>query len=534
MWHPVRVFPSRIGNSVKRNLACFPTAFSFVLFVAAFLAGISSGVATSLSHLAPNTIGVAAAISSQVFGLKGHPYEGYKSVLTAMQKAGIAPTPENFPQNFRNYALLTSALHSAQSADITGSELISIASNDQGALEYTHAAFLLFGIDVKSLYYLYFVILGASVAAYLLSFWRDYVACTVLFATACAIYSFMPGFLFREEQLMSVATPRFLSTLGIIPLLHISFLVVRGNVALRWSSVISIIIQASVLSFAYTARSTSSWMFLTLLVLVAYYLARILGPTFKQRTIIFVSSVMRHRGVIILLVLTTVTVLQLGRSMFVPRGDLYSHFVWHEVFYGFQFSPDWNSRFAAQYNYATHDSLSYTAAEMYAQAHHNIPHRTNAEHDAVMRSVVFQFIYEHPIFALKSFLVDRPHSFIGPIYNFANVVYSSVPDYMFFAILGMCCCLGILGSVNSIQYNFLTFLSAVCVLVLSFAVSLDSVFVAYSDKYLISDQAFLLVAIIVSLLIWTFTKAFQYIKQLTMARQYKVGVPNALSNGESL
>jgi hypothetical protein len=509
----------QIGNSIKRSASYVPIAFALIFFVAAFFAGISSGVATSFGHLAPNITGAAAAISSQVFGLKGHPYEAYDSVLKALYKGGIEPIAENYPQNFHNYTLLSSALRSAQSVDVAGSPLVSVTSDDQGGIEYTHAAFLLFGIDVKSLYYFYFVILGVSVAAYLLSFWRDYVACTVLFAAACAIYSFMPGWLFDNTGIMSVANERFLSTLGIIPMLHIAFLVVRGDATLHWSSIASTVIQAGILSFAYAARGTALWMLLALLVLAAFYLARVLGPTFKQKTLVFVSSVMRRRGVVVFLALTMVVAINLGRRVFLlPRSDIHAHPVWHNIFIGFQYSANWMTRYGAQYDFTTEDQLSFWAARMYVETHHLPPITTWAMHEAVMRSVIIEFIEEHPRFALESFLFYRPHTFLPVIQNFSTAVYSSVPAYVFIVILGMCCCLGILGSASLFQRNSLTFWSAMCVLVLSFVVSLDSVFVFYSHPAVVSDQAFLFVAIIVSLSIWTFTKASQLTYSLTCPR----------------
>jgi hypothetical protein len=510
MWHPGRVWSSKVIDSIKRKASCVPIAFSLILFGAAFFAGLSSGVATSFCHLGPNVIAAAAAISSQVFGLKGHPYEAYKSVLTALEKT-LTVTPENFPQNFRNYALVNSTLHSAQSVDIAGSPLVSLPGHDPGTIEYTHAAFLLFGIDVKSLYYFYFVILGLSVTAYLLSFWRDYIACTILFGAACAIYSFMSGFVSNEVQLLSVANSRFLSTLGIIPLLHIAFLVVRGDAGLRWSSIASTVIQASVLSFAYAARATSSWMLLALLVLFGFYLVRAFRPAFKQKTITFLSSVIRCRGLVLLLALTTVGAMYLGRQMLLPSADLYRHPVWHNIFIGFSQSPDWMSRFGKQYDDTEGDAISFTAARKYAQAHHMPPAYmpgiiTITDYETVMRSVVIQFIKEHPRFALESFLIYRPLTFPLAMRNFADSVRNSVPAGVFILIFCMCCCIGILGLASPVQGNSLRFWPAVGVLALSFIVSLDSVFVVHSAPALISDQAFLLVAIIVSLSVWTFTK----------------------------
>jgi hypothetical protein len=506
-----------IGNAIKEKASLVPIAFSLIFFVAAFFAGISSGVATSFSAYPTTLVGTAAAISSQVYGLKGHPYQAYNGVITSLEKSGLIATAENYPQNFRNYALITAALHAAQSVDLTqnadfiavpnympdhaGTTLVSDPGNDQGVIEFIHAAFRLFGIDVKSLYYFYFVILGVSVAAYLASFWRDYIACTVLFATACAIYSFMPGFVYHENDLVSLATPRFLSTLGIIPTLHIAFLIVRGDAPHRKSNIASTVVQSVIISFAYAARGSSMWMLLALLALFVLYLVRVLGPTFKQKTPAFVASVIRRRGVFALLAIAIAATLGVTRAEFlVPQGDNYRHAVWHNMFLAFETSPEWGPGFSSEFNDKRGDAISEQAVSLYLATHHMPPidaKITWATWETVLRSVTIDFIKEYPKLALRSFLVDRPAGLITSLGAFRDAVRSSVPVYVYWVILGMCCCLGILGSDTALQRHSPTFWFAICVLALtlSFALPLVLPFLVYTVAYLILNQAFLVVTL---------------------------------------
>jgi hypothetical protein len=369
----------QLSRLIARKVNLVPITFTCAVFVAAFFGGIASGVATSFSVLAPNILGASAAISSEIFGLRNHPYDAYKSVRDTLQNNGLNSTPQGYkPQNFRNYALVSSAFKRAESVDVCGSPLVSVPFNDQGAVEFTHVAFRMFGIDVKSLYYLYFVILGISVVAYLVTFWCDYIACTALFGAACALYVLLRGYLFHEDQLLSVANPRFLSTIGIIPLLHMAFLVIRGESPLRWRSIATILVQAAILSFAYAARSSSSWMVLALLLLLAIYLARALAPALRWRQPTFVSSVIQRRGAVLALTLAVLVTIGTGRSLFlIPRSnsDLYAHTVWHNIFMGFYFSPEWKKRFGALYANAQSDQLSYNAAKNYIIQHH-LPYPT--------------------------------------------------------------------------------------------------------------------------------------------------------------
>lgn len=517
-----------------------PAAFSLIVGVLAFFSGLSSGVATSIGHLTPNITGAAAAISAEIDGLKGHPYEAYQSVRDAIQQGGLDPSADRnyFPKNFRSYSAITTALKKGESADICGSPLVSVAFNDQGGIEFTQAAFRLFGIDVKSLYYFYFAILGLSAAAYLIAFWRDYVACAALFAAACAVYSFMPGFLFHDDQLMSVSTPRFLSTLGIVPLLHICFSLIRGEMPLRPISIAALVAQAGILSFAYAARSTSSWMVIALILLFSYYFARALIRSLRWKQSAFLRSVINRRGAVLLAALATIITLGSARSLLLmPRchTELYSHTVWHNIFMGFYWHPQWKQRFGPLYKNTESDTLAFTAAQVYIERHHlpypSEPHIFQEDpitrdfvplgswdkYDELMRSVVIEFIREHPRFALESFLIYRPLTFLRAMKVFVDAVFISVPIGIFMLLVAMGTTIALFKPTYfERQANPIDYPAVLAVLALCFIVSLDSVFVVYSSDFLIADQAYLLVAIVVLLPIWLTSMLLYAMRRHTM------------------
>ena len=533
--------PLQLNQSITRSLTFVPIVFSILVFIGAFFAGISSGVATSVDHLVPNIIGIGAVISAKTFGLKGHPREAYESVQAALVNHGLDNTVPGFnPNNFRNYDLIRSAFESAENAEVCASPLISVPFNDQGAIDYTQVAFRAFGIDAKSLYYLYFVIIGLSAGAFLISFWRDYVACTALFAAACAIYTFLFGYVVHDDQLLSVANPRFLSTIGILPLLHVAFFVLRGEAPLRWRSISTILGQSAILSFAYAARSTSSWMVLVLLVLFAIYLVRSLAPAFRWRQPAFAYSIIYRRGATVLLALAALTTIGTACNMLLaPRcqTDQYSHVVWHNIFLGFSSSSQWKP-FGPLYDNAEGDQLSFTAAKVYIKRHH-LPYSTEpniflqdkrtgeftplgswATYDKLMRSVVFEFVREHPLFALKSFLWYRPLTFVRAMHVFADSALSTMPATVFVIVLTMCICIALAKPVPLPEHsNVLRFSLLTGVLALCFLVSLDSVFIVYSTDFLISDQAYLLVMISVVLSVWGLARLFTLIGSQVTAPQ---------------
>jgi hypothetical protein len=523
--------PLQLKKSITYNLTLVPIVFSLVVLIGAFFAGISSGVATSVDHLVPNITGMAAAISAETFGLKGHPHEAYRSVQEALTRNGLDNGVPGFnPNHFRNYKLIRSALKSAEHAEVCASPLISVPFNDQGGIDFIRIAFGIFGIDSTSLYYLYFVVVGLSAIAFLISFWRDYIACTALFAAACAIYCFMPAYVVGNDQLLSVANPRYLSTIGIIPLLHIAFLVIRGEAPLQWRSISTALVQGAILSFAYAIRSTSSWMVLTLLVLLAIYLARAFVSTYRWRQPAFIYSVVYRRGAAVLLALAALTSIGTASDLLLSppcQRDLYSHTVWHNIFLGFSFSPQWKTRFGSIYDNAESDQLSFTAAKVYIKRHH-LPYPTDpnifqrdkrtgeftplgswAAYDDLMRSVVFEFVREHPYFALKSFLLYRPLTFIRAISEFADTALSTIPTAAFIVGVIMCIAIGLVQRASPPEHsNMLKFPILSGILALSFVVSLDSVFIVYSTDFLISDQAYLLVMMVVVVFAWGLTTLF--------------------------
>ena len=535
----------QLNKSITRNLTCIPIVFSIVALIGAFFAGISSGVATSVDHLVPSITGIAAAISAETFGLKGHPREAYRSVREALVNHGLDNGVPGFnPNNFRNYKLIRSAFESAEHAEVCVSPLVTVPFNDQGGIDFVQLAFRVFGINSTSFYYLYFVIVGFSAVAFLISFRRDYVACTALFAAACAIYSFLPGYVVGNDQLLSVANPRFLSTIGIIPLLHIAFFVVRGEVPLRWRSISTIVAQSAILGFAYAIRSSSSWMMLTLLVLVAIYLAQALAPAFRWRQPAFIYSVTHRRAATVLLAFAALIAIGTASDLLLrPRcqKDEYSHVVWHNIFLGFSFSPQWKARFGPLYDDAEGDQLSFAAAKVYIKRHHlhystepNIflqdrqtgdfnPLGSWAAYDELMRSVVFEFVREHPLFALKSFAFYRPLTFGRAMHAFSETALSTVPTAAF--VLALIMCIGIalakpvllLEHSNALRFSILSGILSLCLLV-----SLDSVFIVYSTDFLISDQAYLLVAILVVLFVWGLATLFAVIKRRIMANRREV------------
>lgn len=589
-----------IVDRIKSTSTIIPTVLALLVLGAAFVAGIRSGVADSIGMLDIDITGLTAALSSDTHGLQGSPYQGYEAVRDALRAHGLAMNALNFPRNFKDYDTLTAALQAGANVDVCGSPLISQIYNDQGVIEFMHAAFSIFGVNVQSLYYFYFTILMASVIAYLLVFRSSYAACALLFACAVSIYAFMPSILRDNSQLIGVSNPRFLSTLGIIPLLHIflTFVLARSPL-MNWRSFLALLFQAALVNFAVVMRSSALWMEIAFGIAVALYGCWIAMRCLKPATVTLLKSALYSRGAVALYVAAMLFVCTSARAFFLLPScgvSLGEHTFWHNVFLGFRSNPQWHSVVQADFHFKPGiqgDELSYTAATEYAEENHlnyqtkptiwvtnDLSRRLGADplpfgswddYERIMKAVVFDFVRAHPLYTVETFLIYKP---LALIHDLRDFFAQALKDLLFVKLLVLALMIAAIGrcaprrsvatewsSITPRKWRLVTVLAAVAatpivvvivhfrnwippgdfafmavlvpflvaggagtllpilgrpkedeqglkfhqvtsVLAFCFVMSTAPLMVAYSDDYLIADQAFLAVTGVLFTLIW--------------------------------
>jgi hypothetical protein len=137
-----------------------------------------------------------------------------------------------FPDNLHSPELINAAIDKAvqfkwpfnPNEAIRGS-----GGDDLGLVDYTRLSFYLFGYRIQSLYVLYFVILSISVTSFLWAF-RAQPGFLLLAATACAAQVLLfASSLFDRSNLGTVADPRFLRVLAIIPGMHLACLIISKS-----------------------------------------------------------------------------------------------------------------------------------------------------------------------------------------------------------------------------------------------------------------------------------------------------------------
>ena len=441
---------------------------------------------------------------------------------------------------FRDPKMLNSMLRMASSVDTCGSALVFNPNNDQRMVDYIRGAFALFGINVGALYYMYFVLLGVPIFLYLLCFWRNYQSCALLFACLCAAYTFMPSWVYQNNALISVSNQRFLSTLGIIPLLHILLLITQYKATIRWMDVVTVVSQAAFVAFAYAIRSSVEWMYLTVLTLTLFYLARPVISAVLRRTLRLSDGVSTRRITIAMLFAATVMTIGAFRMVYLasPCGEaLNAHPVWHPLYYSLQFGPRWGAKLPEYVGLAKHpnwpnpvphvddatlsgDEMVYAAVQEYVERHH-LPYRTRPNiwystpeslrvtpdglplgswvtYESVVRDMFFEFVKDNPRYVLENFLIVKPEHFLLTMADYFATVWADLSIERLCALALMVLLIASYwpaqgrSRVPAARIGMLTWLLLLC-----FAWSSVPAFIFYTNPQIIGDEAFLAAAAIV-------------------------------------
>jgi hypothetical protein len=472
---------------------------------------------------------MTAVLSSQEHGLTGHPYAGFDSIREALENGGMTKRADileklhtPYPANYYDDKLLNAAIESTKGTETCGSELVYHGGNDQGLVDYIRASFWLFGANTYSLYYFYFVTLLLSIVAYLVAFRRSYMACVFLFAGVCAIYPFLSTYLHSDPELITVATPRFLGTLGIVPLLHLSMQIVVGPDRLTWPSLLSLVVQSMMIAFVIMIRSSMIWMIVSIGLLTLYYLPIRHWVTAGRPAAIL--QFFAGRGLVALVYAATfLTVGVVQGAVLTPSSNtaLNAHTTWHNIFEGLEFSPDWKQRFAALYDNAEDDGIPFTAAKKYVEQH-ALPYVTEPSiwvaspavgdepsipmplgswktYDVIVRLAFLEFAGQHPRFVIENFFYYKPLLLVRSLSNFFRLAWLDIVGVKLVILLFMVAAIAAFARVrpDSDLDDKPGVAQLLLLTVTLLAVSLVPIFLAYGTSFLIVDAAFLSTMVIV-------------------------------------
>jgi hypothetical protein len=377
---------------------------------------------------------LAIAISDMRFGLN-RGYVGYRAVAEAMEAKGLTKRQDilqkygfRYPDVLKDRAQMNSAIQSALNANVPTDvgfgdrSMLSMETAELGLVDYMKLAFRLFGFRVESMFYLYFSLFGVSILAFTLAHWRsiEALALSILFLAAGNIV-FDTG-LFDHINLQTVANPRFLSTLGLLPGLHIILLMLKPRPASLMQMALACI-QAVIFEFALNIRASLLWLVLFVLALAVIQIAiwsarraRADRATDRSKETTPGRQIALRLWPALTLLVGVWTYQSVIAMKMHPSYELDDFVPYHERFHnafiGLTVHPQWQTLFGNDYHGMLGDRLGYLAGGLYLMDNYDVPesyvisplsntYKMRLD-DLMTRDAYFQFVRRHPLFTIEA------------------------------------------------------------------------------------------------------------------------------------
>ena len=394
-----------------------------ISLISAFRLGVDRGFRDTIGsgNWGRILFGVDTAITQKDHG--GYGYALSTVIETVLTYGGLtddpkilAPLGAEFPGNLRDPTLINAAIDKAAKfrwpfnpeEAVRGS-----GGDDLGSVDYVRLSFVVFGHNIQSLYYTYFLIFGVSAAVFLWTFRSRPALLMLLVVTTVAQTILFASNLFESHNLGSIADPRFLSIMATVPGLHLGCLMLDRSPP-SIINVASAIVQSIILVFAFWIRASAIWVILAVAIFAGLIMAW--GLLKRQNELKYVWCLGILLAVLAVHMLRVTTALH---PIYRSEGEISHHVFWHAVFYQLQSHPRWNENYAASYDFATSDELPLVAARKYL-LRHPPPHPEQvyltqdrqylriAPSEAYIRKAYFEFFANDPRFVLESLLIHNP------------------------------------------------------------------------------------------------------------------------------
>lgn len=386
--------------------------------------------------------GIGSAITQIDHG--GYGYTIADGVEARLQLGGLTGNADilsklgtKFPDNLHNSTLINHAIDDARTVKWPFNPATGVrgaGSDDIGFADYVKMGFYLFGHNLLALYLTYFVILGISVAAFI-SVFRHQLEKLAIFAISCiALACLFDSSILNPENLGSITDPRFLSTLCIIPTLHIAFVI--GDRSPPFAlNIVGIVIQSAILVFMFSIRASVVWALFAILVFWAIWSVR------DVRTMKRLTSWGWVIGILLVVIgLHAFYVFQVLHPVYKQKGENTSHALWHALFYQLQFHPKWNEKYSAAYDHAKLDELPPIAAKKYLLRHpppdpevvyltSDRQYLKSTANETYVRKAFFEFLANDPKFVFETIALYNPRSIGRILFEFLTSLMRNATTY---------------------------------------------------------------------------------------------------------
>ena len=404
--------------------------------------------------------GISAALTKLRFGIGGSAID--QRLFATLARSGLTDEPDaasgvRFPENLRDAQLLQSALLQAQTIDLPPPrsanakgeyiDLIGFSGEDTGLGTYAYLAFRTFGVNIRGLTYLYFVIVTASLVLYGIGHWRSVGAMAAVVAVVLALYAvvcadfvnFLGSSAFYRGPGIDVKDPRFLGTLAAIPLLHVIVMWTRPPYRLGPLDYIVVAMQAAVFAFALQIRSPVIW---AVLALSAFWLIAGALALRHGRSLRSLWDWRQSRSapvpIVVLAVLLSAQLLAAVtlHPVYRTQGDVPRHMFWQGLLSSLQLEPDWDKKYGASVNGASDDAMPAQVARIAIMKLPPEERQQYLNRDGVTkrtalekfsRLAFFDILRNDPKFVAHTFFIDKPERAWLSERQFFGGLFSGLP-----------------------------------------------------------------------------------------------------------
>lgn len=302
--------------------------------------------------------------------------------------------------------------------------------DDKGYADLALLGFKIFGTKVSSVFWAYVLLLGISLAAFILAYRKDIVGLILMNVVLSGIYVSIPAFPVSAE-LGSITNPRAIGMLSFLALAHVIYL----SFTVRKVTVVDILTalpQCMLVSFVIFVRSPEIWQ------------AGIISAT------CVCALVVRRRlhhptiGPLIGLVAIIVCITGLGlyqRTFFHPSYfDKYgqTRLMWHNVGIAFALNPT----LAKTYNFRVSDGAMFNLVAERARTagiYDDVftdqdkvlfnPIKDFVKYDNLARDAVLDIASKHPWQVLNTFILYKPYYIVKTFMSAIGYEDDKRPDF---------------------------------------------------------------------------------------------------------
>jgi hypothetical protein len=286
-------------------------------------------------------------------------------------------------------------------------------ADDKGDADFATLAFQIFGLDLESLYYMWFALAAVPIALFVVAYWHD---AWLLAALSVLVLSIGVGLraLPLTTELFSIQNPRSFGVLSMVSVLHLCFAIVTRQKATPLN-LICASLQALFIAFSIHVRSTEIWQVLCVMSVGVAHLLR--GRShFDGRAL----------WPVVVLIGAVVCLEVYQRASFdrvYQTTHIQHRIFWHNVVIGFALNPVLAKEYAlsvddspvielvrrrlTETNRATEVDEIFRPKGSEEYPIYGIA-KDYLRYERVAREIVASIIWQHKWEAVKTFIVDKP------------------------------------------------------------------------------------------------------------------------------